>query len=112
MWRPTLVGRSNLFKVLRWQTSPTALPDIKGLFGALANRFRGLLVLRKEKAAVSMTTGPMPLSGIYLRGRWQGHGPRDMSISAQSEHFAVHVAVLSGLDLQPCEMRIPEPQIS
>ena len=72
---PTLVGCPNLFKALQWQTIVMAIPHIKELFGALANRCHGGLVLAKGKAAVLRETAAgMPLSGIYLRGHWQSRG--------------------------------------
>ena len=42
---PTQVVRSGISNSLDWQTRLSALPDIKGLFGALANRSCGMWVL-------------------------------------------------------------------
>jgi hypothetical protein len=48
MWRPRQVGRSCISNSLDWQTAPSALPDIKGIFGALANLLR-MMVFRKAR---------------------------------------------------------------
>src|SRR5688500_12284815 len=42
MATPTHVGRSCISNNVGWQTSLTALTDIKGVFAALANLFGGL----------------------------------------------------------------------